>query len=120
MATIEGTGTGFQGSDGVLYSTTPAELMEKARDITITQGNVQAELAALQNYVVGLAPIWGGVAAATFQQLMRDWDTHAAKLQQALLGIAHGLQRTADNYVQGEQANLANLNSVNLPPARLS
>ncbi|MDH3039155.1 WXG100 family type VII secretion target [Streptomyces sp. TRM75561] len=120
MAAIEGTSAGFQGSDGVLYSTTPAELMEKARDITATQATVQAELVALKNYVMGLGPIWGGVAAAAFQQLMGDWDTHAARLQEALLGIAQGLQSTAGNYVQGEHVNLTNLNNISLPPARLS
>src|SRR5690606_460986 len=120
MAAIEGTSAGFQGTDGVLYSTTPGELMEKARDITATQASVQAELAALHNYVMGLAPIWGGVAALAFQRLMGDWDTHATKLQEALLGIAQGLQSTADNYVQGEHANLTNLNNISLPPARLS
>ncbi|MFF9490432.1 WXG100 family type VII secretion target [Streptomyces sp. NPDC014676] len=120
MAAIEGTSAGFQGSDGVLYSTTPGELVDKARDITATQASVQAELSALQNYVRGLAPAWGGVASMAFQQLMQEWDTHAAKLQEALLGIAHGLQSTADNYMQGEHANLTNLNNINLPPARLS
>lgn len=51
---------------------------------------------------------------------MSEWDIHAAHLQDALLGIAHGLQSTANNYTEGEHVNLTNLNNVHLPPARLS
>ncbi|MGI5255467.1 WXG100 family type VII secretion target [Actinacidiphila glaucinigra] len=119
MATGE-TIPSFQGSDGVLYNATPAELKDKALDIRNTQEIVQGELGRLKSYVVGLEAVWGGIAANTFQALMQEWDAHAAQLQHALLGISTGLDTTADNYVQGEHANLMNLNSVTLPPARLS
>ncbi|MFJ3756477.1 WXG100 family type VII secretion target [Streptomyces sp. NPDC090080] len=112
--------TSFQGSDGVLYNTTPQDLKEKAVDIRSTQETVQGELGRLKSYVVGLEAVWQGIAATTFQQLMADWDTHAAHLQDALLGIAQGLDSSADNYIQGEHVNLTNLQSVSLPPARLS
>ncbi|MFF4243536.1 WXG100 family type VII secretion target [Streptomyces sp. NPDC001822] len=120
MAATDGGITGFQGSDGVLYNTTPADLKAKAADIRTTHETVRGELAALKNYVVGLEGTWGGIAADTFQQLMREWDIHAAHLQDALLGMAHGLQSTAENYIDGEQTNLTNLGKISLPPARLS
>ncbi|MEU4657754.1 WXG100 family type VII secretion target [Streptomyces sp. NPDC023723] len=116
---IDDPGAGFRGADGVLYRTTPAELKQKAGDIRTTQANVQTELDSLKSYVVNLEAVWGGIAATTFQQLMREWDVHAAHLQQALLAIATGLDGTAGNYMDSEQANLTNLAGVNLPPARL-
>ncbi|MFI8008118.1 WXG100 family type VII secretion target [Streptomyces sp. NPDC086010] len=116
---IDDPGTGFRGSDGVLYRTTPADLKQKAGDIRTTQATVQGELERLKSYVVGLEAVWGGIAATTFQELMREWDMHAARLQQALLAIAGGLDGTADNYVSTEQANVTNVSKVQLPPARL-
>ncbi|WP_329042860.1 WXG100 family type VII secretion target [Streptomyces sp. NBC_00178] len=112
--------TSITGSDGVLYNATPAELKEKAGDIITTKETVAGELSALQNYVKNLEQSWGGIAADTFQALMVEWDQHAAQLQHALGGIAEGLQTTANNYTEGEHVNLANLNAVHLPPARLS
>ncbi|MFF7580973.1 WXG100 family type VII secretion target [Streptomyces sp. NPDC008061] len=120
MPDTDGAISSFRGSDGVLYNTTPQDLKEKAQDIRNTQETVQGELGRLKSYVVGLEAVWGGIAANTFQQLMVDWDTHAARLQEALLGISNGLMGSADNYTQGEQMNIANLHSVSLPAARLS
>ncbi|WP_329295682.1 WXG100 family type VII secretion target [Streptomyces sp. NBC_01455] len=120
MPETTGSVTSFQGSDGVLYNSTPQDLKEKAQDIRNTQETVQGELGRLKSYVVSLEGVWQGIAASTFQQLMSDWDTHAAQLQDALLGISQGLDSSADNYIQGEHVNLANLNKVHLPAARLS
>ncbi|MGW2836599.1 WXG100 family type VII secretion target [Streptomyces sp. NPDC001493] len=119
MAATDGGNTGFTGSDGVLYHTTPSELLEKSGDISTTQHTVQGELDALKGYVRSLEAVWGGIASATFQELMAEWDAYAGRMQNALLGIANGLSNTAHNYLQGEQANVTNLNKVNLPPARL-
>lgn len=116
----DGGGSSFSGSDGVLYNTTPAELKEKAVDISTTQHTVQGELDRLKAYVQNLEGVWGGIAATTFQELMVEWDTHAAQMQNALLGISHSLTNTADNYIHGEHTNVTNLGKVSLPPARLS
>ncbi|WUH90761.1 WXG100 family type VII secretion target [Streptomyces sp. NBC_00433] len=120
MAEPGGATSGFQGSDGVLYNTTPADLNSKAVDIRNTEAVVQAELDNLKAYVVSLEEVWGGIASTTFQELMQQWDTHAAHLQQALLAIAGGLDGSADNYIQSEQSNVANIRNVQLPPARLA
>ncbi|SEG18699.1 WXG100 family type VII secretion target [Actinacidiphila yanglinensis] len=120
MVATDGGGSGFTGSDGVLYHTTPHDLKEKAVDISNTQQVVQGQLDTLKSYVQDLESVWGGIAASTFQNLMGDWDTCAARMQNALLGISDGLSNTADNYVQGEQTNVTNFSRVVLPPARLS
>ncbi|MEU6341915.1 WXG100 family type VII secretion target [Streptomyces sp. NPDC046977] len=119
MAETDFVSGGFRGSDGVFYNTTPAELKSKATDIRTTQEVVQGKLDNLKSYVVGLEGVWGGIASNTFQQLMQEWDTHAAHLQQALLAIATGLDGSADNYIQSEQSNISNIHNVQLPPARL-
>ncbi len=120
MSATGDAGFSFQGSDGVLYHTTPADLKAKAGDIRNTQQVVQSELDNLQKYVLNLEAVWGGIAASTFQELMHQWDAHAAQLQEALLAIATGLDGTADNYVHSEHSNLKNLSRVQLPQARLS
>ncbi|MGW1045353.1 WXG100 family type VII secretion target [Streptomyces sp. NPDC002547] len=120
MAETDFAGGGFRGSDGVYYNTTPAELKSNATDIRNTQEVVQSELDNLKSYVVGLEGVWGGIASNTFQELMQQWDTHAAQLQQALLAIATGLDGSADNYISSEQSNVANIHNVQLPPARLA
>ncbi|MGY5029893.1 WXG100 family type VII secretion target [Streptomyces sp. 900116325] len=119
MAATDGGDIGFKGSDGVLYQTTPEDLKVKAGDIRTTEQTVQAELDALKSYVVGLEAKWKGVASSTFQELMKEWDTYAAQLQNALLAIANGLDSTADNYLGSEHSNLKNLSAVNLPKANL-
>lgn len=120
MAATDGGEFVFKGSDGVLYHTTPEDLRTKAGDIRNTEQTVQAELDALKNYVLGLEAKWKGVASTTFQELMKEWDTYAAQLQNALLAIAAGLDGTAGNYVNSEHSNLTNLNRVSLPKANLS
>lgn len=105
-------------ADGVLYKATPDDLRIKAGDIDTTSAHVQTELNELKNWVYGHLD-WEGPAALAFQELMRDWDTQANRLQVALHAIAEGLRGNSATYSESEHANLTNLRKVGLESAKL-
>ncbi|MEV6348668.1 WXG100 family type VII secretion target [Actinoplanes sp. NPDC051851] len=104
---------------GVTYHVT-LDVVNTAAASTRTTASEMAEIIAdLRSYVVSLEEIWAGVASEQFQMLMSDYDTFARMLQNALDGIASGLEGTYLNYRDTEIANLNELEVVDLgtPPA---
>jgi WXG100 family type VII secretion target len=103
------------------FQVTPEYLSGASTACTNTAGSIQDQLAALRTYVVNMEDEWHGIAAGTFQSLMSEWDLCAASLNNALTGIANGLQGNWGNYTQEEQANVSMINQIQsgLPPANL-
>ncbi|MFF4652817.1 WXG100 family type VII secretion target [Streptomyces sp. NPDC001380] len=107
-------------SHGVLYNVTPSELTAYAANCRTTASDVADKLAHLRTYVVSLENDWRGIAADQFQTLMAEYDNAATTLHTVLTEIAGGLDGTALNYVQSDDAAKRNVMSVHIPGARLS
>lgn len=103
------------------FQVTPEYLSQASAACTNTAQDVQDQLAALKSYVVNLENEWQGIAAGTFQNLMAEYDLCAASLNQALTGIASGLQGNWGNYTENEQTNLKNISAIQagLPSPKL-
>ncbi|MFG1885219.1 WXG100 family type VII secretion target [Micromonospora sp. NPDC049102] len=100
---------------------TPQMVTEAAGSCDATNGEIDAELAALRSFVVNLQAQWHGVASDQFNALMTDFDIYGRMLHNALADIASGLRGNAVNYIDTEEANISSLVSVNgdIPGARL-
>ncbi|MGW3633512.1 WXG100 family type VII secretion target [Streptomyces sp. NPDC005122] len=106
--------------DGVVYNVhAPEDLNTAATNCRNTEDRVAAMLSELKTYVQGLEASWQGIAHAQFEILMQEWDANAALLRHALLGIAGGLDGSSHNIVDAEAAAVAQVSSINLPPANL-
>ncbi len=103
------------------FRATPEFITNAATSCTNTAAEIQAQLSALQQYVVNLEVQWQGIASTTFNALMVDYNIFATMLHNALTDIASGLQGNAVNYTETEQQNISNLVAVNgsVPGARL-
>ncbi|QFG21559.1 WXG100 family type VII secretion target [Actinomadura sp. WMMB 499] len=97
---------------GVTYRVTPEYLASAATDTTNTAARISEELAQIKTYVYSLEASWGGMAHDRFVALMAEYDILAKMLNDALTGIASGLQGNYVNYKESEQQNLTNLNNI--------
>jgi WXG100 family type VII secretion target len=107
---------------GADFAVTPEDVQAASQSATATANNLAEQLAALKSYVVSLEGQWQGIAANTFSSLMADYDTYSQMLNQALTGIASGLQGTYVNYSESEAQNISNLQAVggSIPGANFS
>jgi WXG100 family type VII secretion target len=107
------------GSD---FTVTPQDVQAASQSATTTADNIADQLSALKSYVVSLEGQWRGIAANTFSSLMADYDIYSQMLNQALTGIASGLQGTYVNYSESESQNISNLQAVGgaIPGANFS
>ncbi|MBW4716007.1 WXG100 family type VII secretion target [Saccharothrix obliqua] len=94
------------------YATGVPALQNAAKDIMDTNGNVQGILNNLRNTIDGLAPAWKGSAADAFTNLMNRFNDDAAKLQEALVGIAEQITGTVQTYVQQEEEQSSEMSTI--------
>ncbi|RKT57718.1 WXG100 family type VII secretion target [Saccharothrix australiensis] len=94
------------------YATGVPALENAAKDIMDTNANVQGVLNNLRNTIDGLAPAWKGSAADAFNNLMTRFNDDAAKLQEALVGIAEQITGTVQTYVQQEEEQSSEMSTI--------
>ena len=100
------------------YKVTPEELTAAAGFIENRAAEIEAKIAALGVYVQSLNEYWQGSAHQAFETLMADYNIYARMLHNALTDVVGGLRGNYVNYVASEQANIANIRKVDLPPAK--
>ncbi|MFE7594740.1 WXG100 family type VII secretion target [Kitasatospora sp. NPDC057512] len=116
--TTPGNTTGSGGPSMGGYKVTPDDVSAASVYVTNQAGEIDTKIATLRTYVAGLSGCWQGSAHGAFEVLMADYDIYARMMHDALTDIASGLRGNYVNYVESEQANLANLRQVTLPPAK--
>jgi WXG100 family type VII secretion target len=94
------------------FQITPEYLSQASASCNSVNNEVQEQLASLQQYVIQTEDWWQGIASNTFQNLMIEYNRCAAALQNALTGIANGLQGNWGNYTQNEQANTTAIQQI--------
>ena len=103
------------------FKVTPEYVSNAATNCVTTADQIQTQLGVLRNYVVSLESTYHGVAAATFQSLMTNYDVFSKMLDNALRDIGSGLSGNYVNYTATEEANIAQLVAINgdIPGANL-
>ncbi|MEV6536987.1 WXG100 family type VII secretion target [Streptomyces sp. NPDC051639] len=99
-------------SGGVHYKVTPEYLSSARSDTYNTADTISGQLTELKSYVTSLEETWGGVAHATFNTLMQEWNVYASMLHDALVDIGKGLDGTYVNYVGSEEQNIKTLQGL--------
>ncbi len=74
--------------------------------IQSTIGRLQTEINALHGQLQGLQSSWQGVAANSFQDLVRRWRVTQTSVETQLAEIGSALAMAAQQYSEIEQANL--------------
>ncbi|CAL9507196.1 MULTISPECIES: WXG100 family type VII secretion target [Streptomyces] len=97
---------------GVHYRVTPERVQQASQDTALTAGRVSADIQALRAYAEQLGQAWQGPAHAQFEILMKEFDTYARMLNDALMGISKGLEGNYINYKESEAQNLSNLTAL--------
>ena len=70
------------------YAVSPAELTATSGKLRAAAGSIAAELSTCAGQVRALSGVWTGGSHARYEALFTEWQTSAARLQQALEGIA--------------------------------
>ncbi|GGP58314.1 WXG100 family type VII secretion target [Saccharothrix coeruleofusca] len=94
------------------YATGTPQLQQAAKDITNTNANVQGILGQLRSTVDGLAGVWVGTAADSFNKLIERFNEDARKLNEALLAIAGQMDETAVTYIQQEEEQAQEMSKI--------
>jgi WXG100 family type VII secretion target len=85
-------------------SVTPEQLQEISGQMSSGAANVEEILSRLAGTVAPLQSEWVGAAQAQFEALWDQWQTDAAGLHSALMGIAQLTQNAATSYDTTEQS----------------
>lgn len=93
------------------YAATSEELAALAKRIIQVDGDTQATLRNVRSTVDTVRGTWSGAAATAFGALMERFGDDAAKLQEALRGIAEQMDSSATTYAQQEE-EATNLSSA--------
>ena len=94
------------------FNVTPEYVSQSATACGTTAGQVQEDLATLQQYIINMEDWWHGIASNTFQDLMTDYSKYAAELYNALTEIGVGLQTNYGNYTDTETTNNTSITSI--------
>jgi WXG100 family type VII secretion target len=86
------------------YAVSPAELTATSGKLRAAAGSIATELSTCAGQVRAMAGVWTGASAARYESLFSEWQTSAARLQQALEGIAEMTSRAAQVYATGDQS----------------
>ncbi|MGW6931287.1 WXG100 family type VII secretion target [Lentzea sp. NPDC054927] len=93
------------------YTATAEELAGLAKQILDVDASTQGTLRSVANTVETVKGTWRGSAATAFGALMERFNADAAKLQEALRGIAEQMDKSSVTYAQQEE-EATNLSSV--------
>ena len=85
------------------YNASAEELSALAKHIVEVDQQTQGTLRAVRSTVDGLQGVWVGAASTAFNKLMERFDVDAAKLQEALRGIAEQMDETSVTYTKQEE-----------------
>jgi WXG100 family type VII secretion target len=87
-------------------------MQKAASQIRQTSDELNGELRSLLSQIEPLSSAWKGAAASAFQQLMERWHTDAAKLTQALAGIAEAMDSSQQAYSSSEDQNRSQIANI--------
>ena len=88
-----------------MIKVTFGELAAAQGNISSTSNAINGQLDDLKSFLAPMVSTWDGAAAATYNQLQRQWDTAAADLNQVLAQIATAVGTANDQYQQAENTN---------------
>lgn len=94
------------------FKVTPEYIASAAASCQSTAQEIEEQLGALKNYIIQMEDWWQGIASNTFQEMMTQYNTYSAMLQNALTDIGQGLQGNYVNYTAEEQANINTVQSI--------
>ncbi len=94
------------------YSVSPAQLTATSGRLRAASGSIATELTSCAGQVRALAGVWTGASHARYEALFSEWQTSAARLQQALEGIAEMTARASQVYASGDQSVAAMLSRL--------
>jgi WXG100 family type VII secretion target len=86
------------------YAVSPAELTATSGKLRAAASGIATELSSCSNQVRALSGVWTGASHARYESLFTEWQTSAARLQQALEGIAEMTNRASQVYSSGDQS----------------
>jgi WXG100 family type VII secretion target len=84
------------------YAVSPAELLATSGRLRAAAGSIAGELGACATQLQALSGAWTGVSHARYEALFTEWQSSAARLQQALEGIAEMTSRASQVYATGD------------------
>ena len=86
------------------YAVSPAELTAASGKLRAAAGGIAGELSSCATQVRALSGVWTGASHARYEALFSEWQSSAARLQQALEGLAEMTSRASQVYASGDQS----------------
>ena len=87
------------------YNAELAQIQLASQHVDQVSQQIQSQLSTLYNNIAPLESLWQGGAAASFQQLLAEWQQDAAKINTILGQISEGLLLNFNQYTAAEADN---------------
>ena len=94
------------------YGTQTDVMVTVANRLEAVNAELQSELRGLQGRLSGLPAVWQGLGANAFAGTMERWNTDAARMNTALLGISERVKQGAGRYDVSDQDAQSMLNAL--------
>jgi len=97
---------------GGRYETDIQTMVDAGQKVFDVNSQVQSRLQQYKQQIQSVEGLWKGPAAASFQQLMVQWDKNATQLNQALQTIGERLDKNRTRYQNSEDTNKRGMSSI--------
>lgn len=81
------------------------DLMSKSTTVESTLSRIQSDVGAMEGQLRQLQETWKGSASFAFQDVLTEWRSTQAKVEQALASVRQAMSAASSQYEETEQAN---------------
>lgn len=82
-----------------------ADLLAKSQTVEATLGRIQTDVSSMESQLRQLQESWKGSAATAFQDVLTQWRSTQAQVEQSLASVRQAMAAASTQYEETESAN---------------
>lgn len=82
-----------------------SDLLAKSQNVEATLGRIQSDVNMMEGQLRQLQETWKGSAAGAFQEVLTQWRSTQAQVEQSLASVRQAMASASSQYEETESAN---------------
>ncbi|WP_146340809.1 MULTISPECIES: WXG100 family type VII secretion target [Nesterenkonia] len=82
-----------------------SDLLAKSQNVEATLGRIQSDVNMMEGQLRQLQETWKGSAAVAFQDVLTQWRSTQAQVEQSLASVRQAMASASSHYEETESAN---------------
>lgn len=88
-----------------IFQIDTADLLAKSQTVEATLSRIQTDVNSMEGQLRTLQDTWRGSASLAFQDVLTQWRSTQAQVEQSLASVRHAMSLASQQYEDTEQAN---------------